>query len=282
MSSEGSKLLQNIDDRAQGKKFARSVNDVHDSVQDVKNIMFSQPNVSMKEPASTSTPISVPTYQGGVRPSSGKRIMSSLATATYTASEQDGRLKTADSVKPAQVRNISPSSKTARQPVELRPQIPIIQEQTGRELMAKMDVKPQMRGKPIQEEDFPDDIISRDPHVQQMPAKIVSERGIQEEREEQFDGTASQLTRNPSYGEYDRGFSQSYTTGEVETQTPLARKRDSEIQTFHDKEKWERKPTAEAKFVAVESEDTRTPKDQSGEHELLCPHVHTGCEKDVD
>ena len=261
MSSEGNKLLQDFDDRAQSRKFARSVNTVQEDVRDVKTLMLSQPNVSMKEPTSTSTPISTTTTQVGAHPTSGKRIVSSLATASHSAADRHGRTREGNSPKPTTARNIVPLGRSPQQTAETRPEIPVIQEQTGREFLARMDVKPQLRGKPLQVGDPPVDYTSPDPHLDRMPTKIVSERGTQqEEAEEDVDvSPATRLTRHPSYGEYDRGYSQSHTTGEVETQTPLGRKRDSEIQTIPGKEKKERKASSDVKLVAVESTEPQEP-----------------------
>lgn len=267
MSSEGSRLLQNMADRTQEKRFVRSVREVHDGVRDVKNILIAQPNISIKEPTSTSTPLTDPTHlkRGDPHKLSGKRIASNLSGSRQSSSTAKGaspaRKQTGDPPLPATRKNISPVVR-AMKPVLGQPLL--VDEEVAKVDVRPFEALPHTARWPLQpvsdEEDDVDTGSSTAATHSHMPALIAREKGTQYE-EPRRKGRAGGLARQPSYGEFGEGFSRSYTMGEAETQTPLARKRDEEVQTAKE-ERVLVKELPEVHAVAVRSKE---PGKQKGE-----------------
>ena len=266
MSSEGSRLLQNMEDRTQGRRFAQSVKEVHDGIQDIKNILIAQPNISIKEPTSTSTPLTGPAHlqRGDPHKLSGKRIASNFSSGRQSGSASRGTTPAhrehRDALVPATRKNISPVARAVK-PVSGQPLL--VEEEVTRVDTRPFEAPPHTAPHHLQhvsdEEDEVDAGSSGAAAYTHMPAKMARERGVQYVGTRRK-GTSGGLARQPSYGEFMEGYSRSYTTGEAETQTPLARKRDEEIQTA----KEERMAITERPEVHVVAVRAKEPKIQKG------------------
>ena len=266
MSSEGSRLLQNMEDKAQEKRFVRSVREVHDGLQDIKNILIAQPNITIKEPASTSTPLTGPSQftRGEPRTLSGRRIASNFSSGRQNTSATKG---TSPSPKhprgapvPAMRKNIAP---VARTPKAASGQPLLLEEEVTRTDTRPFEAFPRTTPRKLQP--GKDEVDSGSSSVEayaHMPATIARERGVQYE-ETRRKGAGGGSARPPSYGDFGEGYSRSYTTGEAETQTPLARKRDEEVQTAKE-ERMAPKVLAETHTVAVRAKEPRKPKGEWG------------------
>ena len=270
MSSEGSRLLQNMEDRAQEKRFVRSVREVHDGIQDVKNILIAQPNISLKEPTSTSTPLTGPSHlkRGDPHKLSGKRIASNLSSvrqnSSVTRGTSPGRKQSGSAPVPAMRKNISPVARAIK-PVSGQPLL--VEEEVTRVDIQPFEALPRTAHRHLQPASDEEEEVDTGSSVAavntRMPATIARERGMQYEGPKQK-RMAGGLARQPSYGEFREGYSRSYTTGEAETQTPLARKRDEEVQTAKE-ERMAPKALPEVHVVAVRAKEPRKQKGEWGE-----------------
>ena len=246
MSSEGSKLIKNMDDKTQEKRFARSVREVHEGVQDVKNLLLSSghPRHASHQPSSTSTPVNVPIPW--------KKMPH--VTATTSPISHDTGSEGVDTSAPPPDKPALISSRMIK--AEPRPQLqasPLTMDFASQGGQSSPVIWGERREHKRHREPVRGEGEQEDVYLHRAPEWSSIEHGIRPE-DMSLSDDRMWLSRKPSFGKYPEGHSISHGVGEVETQTPLARQRDEEIQTSREKVK------RSSPLQLAQVTDTRTPE----------------------